>query len=59
LQNKTIKEYEVYFVNESKLGDKINIYKKQVKNLTYIEGRREDTIIFKVVIKFNKKRKTN
>lgn len=59
LQNKTIKEYEVYFVNESKLGDKIDVYKKQVKNLTYIEGKREDTTIFKVVIKFNKKRKTN
>ena len=59
LQNKTIKEYEVYFVNESKLGDKIDVYKKQVKNLTYIEGKREDTTIFKVVIKFNKKKKTN
>ena len=59
LQNKTIKEYEVYFVNESKLGDKIDVYKKQVKNLTYIEGRREESTIFKVIIKFNKKRKTN
>ena len=59
LQNKTIKEYEVYFVNESKLGDKIDVYKKQVKNLTYIEGKRGDITIFKVVIKFNKKRKTN
>ena len=59
LQNKTIKEYEVYFVNESNLGNKIDVYKKQVKNLTYIEGKREDTTIFKVVIKFNKKRKTN
>ena len=28
MQNKTIKEYEVYFVNESKLGDKIDVYKK-------------------------------
>ena len=59
LQNKTIKEYEVYFVNESKLGEKIDVYKKQIKNLTYIEGKREDTTIFKVVSKFNKKRKTN
>ena len=59
LQNKTIKEYEVYFVNESKQGDKIDVYKKQVKNITYIEGKCEDTTIFKVIIKFNKKRKTN
>jgi len=59
LQNKTIKEYEVYFVNESKHGDKIDVYKKQVKNLTYIEGKCEDITIFKVIIKFNKKRKTN
>ena len=54
LRNKTIKEYEIYFVNESKIGDKINIYKKKVKNLTYIEGKREETTIFRAVIKFKK-----
>ena len=54
LQNKTIKEYEIYFVNESKIGDKINIYKKKVKNLTYIEGKRKETTIFRAVIKFKK-----
>lgn len=54
LQNKTIKEYEIYFVNESRIGEKIDIYKKKVHNLIYIEGKREDTTIFKSVIKFKK-----
>ena len=55
LQNKIIKEYEIYFVNESKIGEKIDVYKKKVKNLTYIEGKREKTSIFRAVIKFAKK----
>ena len=54
LQNKTIKDYEIYFVNESKIGEKIDIYKKKVRNLTYIEGKREETTIFRAVIKFAK-----
>lgn len=55
LQNKIIKEYEIYFVNESKIGEKIDVYKKKVKNLTFIEGKREKTTIFRSVIKFAKK----
>ena len=55
LQNKTIKQYEVYFVNESKLSDKIDVYKKRIKNLTYIEGKCEDKTIFRVCIKFANK----
>lgn len=50
-----IKEYEIYFVNESYEGDKINIYKKKVKNFYYIEGKTEEKTIFRSVIKFKKK----
>ena len=59
LQNKIIKEYEIYFVNETKLGERIDVYKKKIKDLFYIEGKREDVTIFRVVIKFAKKKKTN
>ena len=59
LKSKIIKEYEIYFVNETKIGDTINIYKKKVKGLLYIEGKKGEQTIFKVVIKFAKKRKTN
>lgn len=55
LQNKKIKEYEIYFVNESRINEKINIFKKKVRGLTYIEGKREDTTIFRVIVKFAKK----
>ena len=51
-----IKEYEIYFVNESYIGDKIDVYKKKIKNYFYIEGKVEDKTIFKSVIKFKKKK---
>ncbi len=54
LQNKTIKEYEIYFVNESKVDEQIDIYKKKVNNIVYIEGKRADTTIFRAVIKFKR-----
>ena len=38
MRNLTIKEYELYFVNESHEGDKIDIYKKLIKNCFYVEG---------------------
>lgn len=50
-----IKEYEMYFVNESYEGNKINVFKKRVKNYFYVEGRIEDKTIFKATIKFKKK----
>lgn len=47
-----IKDYEIYFVNESKEGDNIDIYKKKVKkNLYYIEGKATEKTIFRIVIK--------
>ena len=55
LKSFEIKEYEIYFVNESCEGDKIDVFKKKVKNQFYIEGRVEDKTIFKVVMKFKKK----
>ena len=58
LKSKIIKEYEIYFVNESHQGDKIDVYKKKVKNYYYIEGRILDKTIFKVVIKFAKKKES-
>lgn len=51
-----IKEYEIYFVNESYFGDVIKIYKKHFKNYWYIEGKTENKSIFKVVIKTKKGR---
>ena len=56
LKHIEIKEYEIYFVNESYEGNKIDVFKKKVKNYFYIEGRIEDKIIFKSVIKVKKKR---
>lgn len=50
-----IKEYEIYFVNESYEGDKIDIFKKKIKNYYYIEGRVNKTIIFRTVIKTKNK----
>lgn len=49
-----IKEYEMYFVNESKEGDVIDIYKKKIKNYYYLEGRNNNETIFRSVIKFKK-----
>ena len=50
-----IKEYEIYFVNESYEGDKIDVFKKNIRNYFYIEGKIEDKTIFRSVIKFKKK----
>lgn len=55
LKNINIKEYEIYFVNESHEGDTIDVFKKKVRNYYYIEGRIGEKIIFKSVIKFKKK----
>lgn len=46
-----IKEYEIYFVNESREGDKIDVFKKKLRNQVYIEGKVENKTIFRVVIK--------
>jgi acyl-ACP thioesterase len=55
LKSFNIKEYEIYFVNESYWGDKIDVYKKRIKNYYYIEGKNQDKTIFRSVIKFKKK----
>lgn len=57
LKSIDIKEYEIYFVNESKYGDEIKVYKKKLKDYIYIEGKTQDKTIFRSVIKY-KKRKT-
>ena len=49
------KEYEIYFVNESHLGDNIDIYKRKYKNYYYVEGKVQDKTIFRVVVKFKRK----
>ncbi len=54
LKSFQIKEYEIYFINESYVKDKIDIFKKKVKDHYYLEGRVEDKLIFRVVIKFKK-----
>jgi acyl-ACP thioesterase len=55
LKSFKIVEYEIYFVNESYLNDKIDIYKKKVKNGFYVEGKVEDKTIFKVFMKTKKR----
>jgi len=57
LKNKFIKEYEIYFVNQSYEGDEINVYKKKVGNLFYIEGKVQEKTIFKVVLKLKEIKK--
>ncbi len=54
LDSLKISEYEIYFVNESHEGDKIDIYLKQQKNLIYIEGMVEERTIFRSVLKIKK-----
>lgn len=53
-----IKEYEIYFVNESYENDMIKIYKKKIKNYYYVEGKVQDKTIFKAVIKTQKKKES-
>ena len=55
LNSMIIKEYEVYFVNESHFGDEIRIYKKKIKDGYYIEGVNEEKTIFRAVIKAKRK----
>ncbi len=57
LRDMKIKEYEIYFVNESHEGDEIEIYKKRQGNYYYIEGKIEDKTIFRAVFKFVKSKK--
>lgn len=52
-----ITEYEIYFVNESHFGDRIDVYKKRAdKDHYYIEGRIADRTVFRVIIKYKKKK---
>lgn len=51
LKSFVIKEYEIYFVNESHEGDQIHIFKKRIKNVFYIEGKTNEKTVFRVVIK--------
>lgn len=49
---KIVKEYEIYFVNESRLEDKIDIYKKYFDNSCYIQGQCGNSTIFRVIVKY-------
>ncbi len=49
-----IKEWEIYFVNESHEKDQIDVYRIKQKNVYYIEGKVQDKTIFRVVIKYKK-----
>lgn len=55
LRSFKIKEYEINFVNESKEGEIIDIFKKKIGKNYYIEGRVLDKTIFKVFIKTKKR----
>ncbi len=54
LKSMKIKEYEISFVNQSYEGDHIDVYRKKVKDTYFIEGKKDDKVIFRVVIKFKK-----
>lgn len=51
LKSFEVKEYEIYFVNESYFNDTIDIYKKRIKNIYYIEGKIQDRTVFRAVLK--------
>ncbi len=55
LNSMDIKEYEIYFVNESHEGDKIDIFKQKLGNCYVVEGSTQEKTIFRVVIKFKNK----
>lgn len=57
LRDKKVKEYEIYYVNESHENDSIDIYKKKQGKYYYIEGRIKDKTIFRVVIRFSNKKR--
>ena len=46
-----IKEYEIYFMNESYEGDEIAVFKKRIKDYILVEGKTSDKTIFRVVMK--------
>ncbi len=58
LKSFIIKEYEIYFINETYEGDKIDVFKKKFKNEFYIEGRVEDKTVFRVVMKIKNKKES-
>ena len=49
LENLHIKEYEIQFVNESKEGDEIKIYKKQIENNIIVEGQTDGKTVFRSI----------
>lgn len=55
LKNFEIKEYEIHFVNESREGDIINVYRKKVGNNYFVEGKTDDKTIFKACLKTKKR----
>lgn len=54
LKQLNITEYEIYFVNESHEGDKIDVYRTQQRGYYYVEGKVADKTIFRVVFKAKK-----
>ncbi len=52
LKTMEVLEYEIYFVNECKEGETLDIYRVKSKNYYYIEGKAQDKTIFRSVIKF-------
>lgn len=50
-----IKEYEIHFVNETRLDENIDVYKKKAGSSYFIEGRSNEKIVFSVIIKTKKK----
>ena len=54
LNSINIREYEINFINQTYENDKIDIFKKNVKNYYYVEGRIGDVVVFRSVIKTKK-----
>lgn len=51
LKSFDVAEYEIQFVNETKLGDSIAIFKRKVGKRYYCLGKVEDKIIFRAILK--------
>ena len=51
LKSFDVVEYEIQFVNETKLGDDIAIFKRKVGKRYYCLGKLADKIIFKAILK--------
>ncbi len=51
-KNNKISEYELHFVKETMLGQKIKVYKTKIENGVYVTGMHEESVVFKACLNF-------